>query len=74
MRDLRKYARQTNARLIGGGLLLLVLVGLGLIYGFYGPGGAVTGLVCILAGLAPVALIAAALWGLEKFVRRVNEE
>jgi hypothetical protein len=57
-RDLRKYARQTNARLIIGALLLLFVVGDGLIYLVYGKEPAMMGLLCLLAGLAPVVLTA----------------
>lgn len=56
-RDLRNYARQTNMRLLVGFILLLLLVGDGLIYLIYGPGAAVFGLLCILAGLSPLILI-----------------
>jgi hypothetical protein len=55
-RDLRCYARQTNVRLIGGALLLLFIVGDGLIYLIYGKSAALMGLLCLLAGLTPVAL------------------
>jgi hypothetical protein len=57
MRDLREYARQTNARLGIGAFLLLFVVGLGLIYLIYGPGAAMMGLLCLLAGLTPLILI-----------------
>jgi uncharacterized SAM-binding protein YcdF (DUF218 family) len=70
MRDLRKYARQTNARLVAGGILLTLIVGLGLIYFFYGTGGMVTGLVCMLAALSPLVLISAALRIMDWLVRR----
>ena len=56
-RDLRKYARQTNVRLAVGAVLVLLIVGTGLIYIIYGPGAAVTGLLCLLAGLLPIGLI-----------------
>ena len=56
-RDLRKYARQTNIRLLVGFILLLLLVGDGLIYLIYGQGAAVFGLLCILAGLSPLLVI-----------------
>jgi hypothetical protein len=55
-RDLRRYARQTNVRLIVGALVLLFIVGDGLIYLIYGKGPALMGLLCLLAGLTPVAL------------------
>jgi hypothetical protein len=74
MRDLRRYARQTNARLLAGSFLLVFVVGLGLSYVFYGPGGALTGLACLLAAMLPVALIAGALWAMDRFVRRMNED
>jgi hypothetical protein len=60
-RDLRKYAKQTNIRLIAGFLLLLFVIGDGLILLFYGRGAALMGLVCLLAGLSPILLIVIAL-------------
>ncbi|HLE14408.1 MAG TPA: hypothetical protein VI776_06650 [Anaerolineales bacterium] len=57
MRDLRKYARQTNARLITGGLLLLFGVGVGLIYVLYGARAAGMGFACLVLGLTPLILI-----------------
>ncbi len=56
-RDLRKYANQTYFRLIIGGLLVLFIVGIGLIYVFYGQGAALTGLLCLVVGLIPLILI-----------------
>ncbi len=56
-RDLRKYARQTNTRLIAGAILLVLLIGDGLIYWIYGQGAAVMGLLCILAGMVPMVLV-----------------
>lgn len=61
MRDLRKYARQTNVRLGAGAFVLLFVVGLGLIYVIYGAGAAMTGFLCLLAGLSPLVLIVLAL-------------
>ncbi len=68
-RDLRQYARQTNVRLVAGFLALLLLVGDGLIYLFYGRYAALMGLICILAGLVPVVLILAALWVVDRVVK-----
>ncbi len=73
-RDLRRYARQTTTRLVIGGLLILLVVGDGLIYWLYGPQSAVLGLICILAGLAPVALIWLALAIMEWIVKRANQD
>lgn len=73
-RDLRKYAQQTNVRLIVGAVLLLFLVGDGLIYWMYGPGSALVGLLCMLLGLAPIALIFLFFWVLDWVVKRANRE
>ncbi len=56
-RDLRDYARNTSVQLFVGFLLILFIVGEGLIYFIYGKSAAVIGLLCILAGLAPLVLI-----------------
>ncbi len=56
-RDLRKYARQTNIRLLIGGIIILFIVGDGLIYLIYGKNAAITGLVCLIAGLLPLIII-----------------
>lgn len=73
-RDLRKYARQTNVRLIVGGILLLVIVGGGLIFIIYGPGAATTGLLCIFAGLLPVLIIVMIFVILDRIVKKANGE
>lgn len=73
-RDLRRYARQTNVRLIVGALLLLFLVGDGLIYLLYGPAAALTGLLCLLGGMLPVVLVVLALFILDWIARRANPE
>jgi len=74
VRDLRRYARQTQFRLIAGGLLILFLVGDGLIYFIYGPGAAIFGLLCLLAGLLPIAIIVLSLGVFEWVVKRANRE
>jgi len=73
-RDLRKYASQTTARLIIGGVLVLFIVGDGLIYLIYGPGAAVTGLLCLAAGVVPIALIFLVLALMDWVVKRANRE
>lgn len=57
MRDLRDYSKQTNVRLGVGAFILLFVVGLSLIWIFYGGGAAGMGFMCLLAGLAPIILI-----------------
>ncbi len=71
-RDLREYARQTNIRLAAGAFILLFGVGLGLIYIIYGPGAAVTGLICLIGGLFPIALILFVLFGMDWIVKRAR--
>jgi len=71
-RDLRKYARQTNVRIGVGAVFLLLIVGTGLIYFIYGPGAAVTGLLCLLAGLLPIGLIFLSLALLDWIQKRAN--
>jgi hypothetical protein len=74
MRDLRKYARQTYVRLIAGALLVLFIFGDGMIYLIYGPGAALTGILCLLGGLAPVILIFLFLYLMEWVVKRANRD
>lgn len=57
MKDLRKYAKQTNVRLAIGAFFLLFVVGVGLIWLTYGREAAVMGFMCLLAALFPVILI-----------------
>jgi len=73
-RDLRRYARQTNVRLLAGFLLILFIVGETLIYNFYGRGAAIFGALCLAAGTTPLILIWLILVGLEWLVKRANGE
>jgi hypothetical protein len=72
MNDLRKYARQTNARLLIGFILILLLIGDGLIFLIYGRNAAILGALCLVAGLAPLLLIWLILLAMEWFVKRQN--
>ena len=72
-RDLRRYARDTNIRLFVGFLLILFIVGDGLIWVIYGREAAILGMICILAGLAPLLLIGLALWGIDVLQRRLHD-
>jgi hypothetical protein len=67
--DLRRYARQTNTRLVIGFVILLLVIGDGLIYLFYGRYAAIMGLLCVVAGLAPILLIILALWLIDTVVK-----
>lgn len=73
-RDLRSYARQTTTRLIVGGILVLSIVGTGLIYLFYGPSAAVSGLLCMGIWLFPILLILIVFAILDAVVKRANRE
>ena len=73
-RDLRRYARQTNFRLLAGFILLLFVVGDTLIYFIYGQEAAILGFICLLAGLLPLVLIGLALWGMEKLLDRAQSD
>jgi hypothetical protein len=74
IRDLRKYSRQTNVRIIAGALLLLFLAGDGLIWLIYGSGSALMGLLCLLAGMVPVVLVVLALILLDWIAKRANPD
>jgi len=73
-RDLRKYMKDTNVRLIVGALLLLFIVGDGLIWLIYGFGAAMMGLLCILAALVPIGLILLLLGLSDWIVKRANRD
>jgi len=72
-RDLRKYAKQTNLRLLLGFFGLLLFVGLGLIYIFYGRNAALMGLVCTISALLPAVLVWLILWVMGYIVKKANE-
>ncbi|MBI5825724.1 MAG: hypothetical protein HZB18_16980 [Chloroflexi bacterium] len=73
-RDLRKYVKDTNTRILIGAILLLFVVGIALIWIIYGFGAAVTGFLCLLGALVPIALIFFALFGLDWIVKRANRD
>ena len=69
-RDLRRYTRETNIRLLAGFLLLLFLVGGGLIYLFFGLEAALLGVVCLVLGLLPLLIIWLLLSALDWLLKR----
>ena len=73
-RDLRKYARQTNFRLLVGGILILFTIGLGLIDWIYGREAALLGFTCLLLGLAPLVLIWLGLLVIDWIARRADPD
>jgi hypothetical protein len=70
MRDLKKYAGQTNKRLIIGGVLLIFILGDLLIYLIYGKNAAILGFLCLGMGIIPVILIVGILWLMERIVKK----
>ena len=72
-RDLRKFAEQTNRRLIIGFFLILFLIGDGLIFLFFGREAALMGLVCIGFALIPALLIWLLLTAFEWIVKKNRE-
>jgi hypothetical protein len=73
-RDLRKYSRTTQRRLIVGVLVIVFVIGVGLIYLSYGEQAGWAALICIGLGLVPVALIAGFLWFLGWLTRSMGRE
>lgn len=73
-RDLRKYMKDTNTRILIGAFVLLFIIGLGLIWVIYGFGAAVSGFLCLLGAFVPIALIFLALFGLDWIVKRANRD
>jgi hypothetical protein len=72
LRDLRQYSRETNLRLFAGFVLILLVIGEGLIWVIYGPGAALFGILCILGGIFPIALIILVLWLAELILKRAD--
>ena len=72
--DLRKFARSTQWRLVVGFLIILVAIGDGLIWYFYGTQALQLALVCNITALIPVLLIVIALWLLERLLRSTDNE
>lgn len=73
-RDLRRYARQTQVRLLAGLFTLVYLLGVGLIYVFYGREPALMALLCLLAALVPAAIVVVILTVINWIVKRANPD
>lgn len=73
-RDLRKYVKETNVRILIGAFLLLFIIGVGLIWLIYGFRVAVSAFLCLLGAFVPIALIFIALYGLDWIVKRANDD
>ena len=73
-RDLRRYMKDTNLRLIVGAIVLLFVVGDSLIWLIYGFGAAVMGLLCMLGAMVPIVLILLLLSLSDWIVKRANRD
>jgi len=68
--NLEDYASQTKFRLVLWFILILFIVGLGLIWVFYGRNAALIGFFCLLGAGIPIGLIAVFLLGLDAIVKK----
>ena len=68
--ELDKYSKQTNRRLVAGFIFILLVIGDGLIYLFYGLESALFGLTCIGAGFVPIVFIWMSLAIIEKISKK----
>ena len=71
-RDLRKYVKDTNTRLIVGALFFLFVIGIGLIWLIYGAGAAAMGFFCLLGATVPIGLIFLSLYLLDWITKRAG--
>jgi multisubunit Na+/H+ antiporter MnhB subunit len=72
MRDLRDYAKKTNIRLALGAFILVFVVGVALIWAFYGERAAGMGLICLMAAIFPIILILFVFVGIEWILKRAR--
>jgi hypothetical protein len=73
-RDLRNYSTQTNKRLLIGFFTILIVVGIGSIYLFFGRNAAFMGLFCLGLALIPALIIWALLNAFEYITKIANAE
>ena len=67
--SLDRHRRQTQTRLIVSGMLILMIVGGGLVWAIYGPGAALTAVLCLLVCFGLFGLLWLLLSLLEAWVR-----
>lgn len=72
MRDMREYAKQTNVRLALAAFILLFVVGVALVWVFYGGNAAGMAFTCLLAALFPVILILFIFLAIDWILRRAR--
>jgi hypothetical protein len=62
-----RFQKSTEAQLVVGFFILLYVVGGGLIWGFYGRGGAILAMLCMTGGLLFFLLLYAIVWLMGKW-------
>ena len=67
--DPRRHRRQTQVRLIAGGLAIVVIIGGGLVWALYGLSAAVTAVMCLLAAAGVFGLLWLILTLMESWVK-----
>jgi hypothetical protein len=72
MRDLREYSKRTNIRLAFGAFILVFVIGVALIWAFYGEQAAGMGLICLMAALFPIILILFVFVGIECILKHAR--
>lgn len=72
--DMRKYSVQTTRKMIIGGFILLLVVGLGLIGIIYGFGAALFGLICLIGMGLPISLVLVSLYGIDKLAEWLDPD
>lgn len=72
--DLKKYASQTRWRAVIWFAVIMVLLGLGLVWLFYGQHAAFLGLLCLLGAGIPAGLIAFVLLGLDVYLNFTDKK
>ena len=73
-RDLRKYVKDTNVRLLIGAFVSLFVIGIGLIWWIYGPGAAEMGFLCLIGALVPIGLIFLVLFASDWILKRAGRD
>jgi hypothetical protein len=72
--DPQKHFKQTQLQFVIGFVVILIIVGFGLIFYFYGSSAAVMGIICVATGVLPVIVIYMILKGIENYVNKINNE
>ncbi len=70
----RAIRAATDHNLLIGFFIILFVIGLGLIGLFYGSGGVVGALACILVALGAIGVLALIIGGLEKLSARLDKD